>query len=140
MTLKWSETAHDCRVAEALAPGVLQHFWLGDDRIWRFRPGSPRIRNVRNVNPYLDDVLIGLGRELPETTFWKRTRQRLITRHGTYQIRREVTAYVARGMICQCWGPCRYPDGSPVTEHSSQRIPSLNDVFDKIDIRALLDD
>ena len=124
MTLKWNQTAHDCRVAEFMAPRVLQHFELLPNRKWRFREESTLFRPV-GVMGYLDDLIISLGRELPETKFWDRTRSRLITRHGTYQIRAEVTGYVARGMFCRCWGPCRFPAEADVREPGRTWIPSL---------------
>lgn len=113
MTLHWSKTAGDCRVAEFLAPTVLRHFEFCEyNRFWKVRADSELGFNPKRPGNELLSFLRELREMVPAGAFWARTRHRLYTRHGAYHIRRAIEDLViakGRAMHCACGTSCGYP-------------------------------
>jgi hypothetical protein len=111
MTLDWKQTAHDCRVAQALAPlidGKAHHHalnWhvMGDDGSWKV-----------TARWKVDDMIREAVRTLPDTQFWKRTKHRASSAHGVYQLRRIMEEACKAGML---EGPRRFPESWPCLCH-----------------------
>lgn len=130
MTLRWNETASDCRTARAVHPHIVKTLRLNDLGRWEYLtpPRHPRI------NQDLDDLIVEAVRLLPLKRFWNRTRRRVLTRHGCYQIRRDVTRFaeaVRDGRYCTC-SPveCVFPKAPAVDEpgrHMPVMAPNLTD-------------
>lgn len=115
MTLNWNATAPDCQVVLAIAPLLDDVLHVRPDATW----GTPPNRlgqSFKVTNVDVDDLIHQAVRQLPDTPYWRRTRNRALTKHGLYQIRRDLNYYMSkrpRGYQCLCGkSECRYPQPS----------------------------
>lgn len=112
MTLNWHKTASDCQVVLALAPIVSETFTVRPDLAWGTVPTRTG-RSVKVPNSEVDNAIYEASQTLPDTPNWRRTRNRVLTRHGLYQIRRDLHNYLSprsQRYRCLCGtGDCRFP-------------------------------